>query len=97
MIEFEDNSEIEPEFSEMDIVMAQQLNWMLRLHKSLDAKVYKSGSFTFNMDGYPITINRHFVDVLKRMTFTARYQYFVDSGHPELARDIYLTTMESTR
>lgn len=90
-------AETETEFTPMDISMAQQLDGLIKRTKALDKYVYENGAVTLNVDGYPIVVNRHLVDVLKRITFTARYQYFVDTEHPDIARDIWLSNMESSR
>lgn len=90
-------AETEQEFTELDITMAQQFVGLLDKHKVCNQMVREGGQFMIEVDGYPLIINRHFCDVMRRMIFTARYQYFVDTGHPDVPRDIWLSRMESNR
>jgi hypothetical protein len=89
--------EYSPEFSEMDIVMAQQFVGMLDRHQVCDKMVRERGQFIIEVDNYPLTINRNFCDVMRRMIFTARHQYFIDTGHPDIPIDILVSRMESRR
>lgn len=91
-------AETEPQFTEQEITKIQQLDWVLRLFRTLDKNVYEGGPFVIKIADYPLTINRLFVDTwTKKYIFTALWQPFIDTGHADLPKDVYLASMESQR
>lgn len=89
-------AEFEPEFSELDIVMAQQLDYGIKLDRYITNKWRTEGFFVIDCDGYPLDINKPFVEALHRIVFE-RFTYFVDQGHGEVAKDIVIANMQSDR